>query len=187
MDIISLKTAKVKNLPKYFTGKPCKRGHISLRYTKDRRCIACRTEYKSKFWKENKKRLSEDNRKYRNENKEKENKRTRDYYHNNIDKFTQYRKKNREKINEYLKQHYRKNKKKYVAKTAKRKATKLKATVLWANLEAIDNIYRNCPVGYHVDHIVPLQGKNVCGLHVENNLQYLKASLNKSKGNRFNE
>lgn len=55
----------------------------------------------------------------------------------------------------------------------------------WANIQAIKDIYMNRPKGYHVDHIIPLQGNNVCGLHVETNLQYLPASENISKGNKF--
>jgi hypothetical protein len=60
-----------------------------------------------------------------------------------------------------------------------------KATPKWVNKIEIQNIYGNCPKGYHVDHIVPLKGKFVCGLHVENNLQYLPAIENIAKGNRF--
>jgi 5-methylcytosine-specific restriction endonuclease McrA len=52
-------------------------------------------------------------------------------------------------------------------------------------LNKIKEIYLKCPVGYHVDHIIPLQGEKVCGLHVEWNLQYLTPSANHSKSNKL--
>jgi hypothetical protein len=67
---------------------------------------------------------------------------------------------------------------------AKYRATKMKATPKWVDLKSIETFYKNRPVGYHVDHIVPLQGKNVSGLHVVWNLQYLTISENCSKGNK---
>jgi hypothetical protein len=55
----------------------------------------------------------------------------------------------------------------------------------WANMNRIMEIYENRPDGCHVDHIIPLRGKYVWGLHVENNLQYLTASENMRKHNTF--
>ena len=62
-----------------------------------------------------------------------------------------------------------------------------RATPLWANMKEIISFYKNCPEGYHVDHIIPLNGKAVSGLHVINNLQYLKASENLKKGSKFKQ
>jgi 5-methylcytosine-specific restriction endonuclease McrA len=71
------------------------------------------------------------------------------------------------------------------AQVAARKARKLRATPLWADIREIERFYQDCPPGMQVDHIVPLQGKTVCGLHVEYNLQYLTRSENAAKGNRI--
>jgi hypothetical protein len=69
--------------------------------------------------------------------------------------------------------------------TVKRRSYIKRATPSWANLEKIKEIYMNCPKGFHVDHVVPLRGKIVSGLHVESNLQYLIAIENVKKGNRY--
>ena len=62
-----------------------------------------------------------------------------------------------------------------------------KAMPVWADRQAIRHIYQNRPKGMHVDHIVPLRGEMVCGLHVENNLQYLPSEINMKKSNSFND
>ena len=70
-------------------------------------------------------------------------------------------------------------------KVAKRRASELLRTPTWSEQELIRKFYMNVPKGYHVDHIIPLQGETVSGLHVRDNLQYLTASENCSKKNKF--
>ena len=96
-----------------------------------------------------------------------------------------YRNKNTLIIRVYMTYYYTNNKSDFIARNAKRRATKLNATPKWADLEAIKEIYKNCPPGYHVDHIIPLQGDLVCGLHVHKNLKPIPAAENLAKGNKF--
>jgi len=65
----------------------------------------------------------------------------------------------------------------------KHMVAKRKQMPAWADEQKIKDIYANRPDGYHVDHIIPLQGELVSGLHVENNLQYLTPKENFSKHN----
>jgi hypothetical protein len=75
--------------------------------------------------------------------------------------------------------------------TAKRRATLLNQTPQWADLEKIKQFYieaarltKETGIRHEVDHIFPLQGKNVNGLHVHYNLQILTRSKNRSKQNK---
>ena len=81
------------------------------------------------------------------------------------------------------------------ANKAKRKAAKKQRTPKWLtdiDFERIENQYKLAEIltklhnePWHVDHIIPLQGKLVSGLHVPSNLQVLKGSENCSKQNNF--
>jgi 5-methylcytosine-specific restriction endonuclease McrA len=64
-------------------------------------------------------------------------------------------------------------------------ARKKLAMPSWAGLKEIEAFYRACPEGHQVDHIIPLRGKTVSGLHVAANLQYLSGVENNKKGNRY--
>jgi hypothetical protein len=148
----------------------------------------------------NKERIKEVTKKYLLNNKDHIKKVKKKYYLKKLDKMLSYSKKyyldNKEKKikfgklwrlknKDYQKIQRLKNPSLAIFYCAKRNAAKLKATPRFANLEKIKEIYKNCPKGYTVDHIVPLQGKVVCGLHVEWNLQYLTPSENSSKSNKL--
>lgn len=80
--------------------------------------------------------------------------------------------------------------------SAKRAARKL-AAPSWLtdrHLGEIDSVYAEAArlseetgIAHQVDHIVPIKGKNVCGLHVPWNLQILTQSENAKKGNRYDD
>lgn len=76
------------------------------------------------------------------------------------------------------------------AKAANR-ADRIMRVPAWSNREKIKAYYNVCSffneingyAKYHVDHIIPLNGKRVSGLHVHNNLQVILAKDNLRKGN----
>ena len=99
---------------------------------------------------------------------------------------------NSEKFKSYANTYKRANKGMVNANTAKRHAAKMRAIPQWANKFFIDEIYvlsalRTKVMGFqwHVDHIVPLQSKIVCGLHTEANLRVIPWIENVKKHNRY--
>lgn len=106
------------------------------------------------------------------------------------DKVKEYRR-NYKKTPEYKaydsdrrRRNYEKDPGKFKAMVALRRARVKRATPSWVRLEDLLEVYRACPPGLEVDHIVPLKGDNVCGLHVPWNLQYLTKEANCRKKNR---
>lgn len=71
---------------------------------------------------------------------------------------------------------------------AYRRSLQLQACPPWADRNKIKAIYkdaqnrRKAGENVHVDHIIPLRGKNVCGLHIAENLQIISATENLKKG-----
>lgn len=181
MQTTTRKEAKDSGLTVYYTGKPCRRGHLSERRTSNWACIECDNLMSRNFRKKNPELVKEYKRKWR---------------HNNLSRCNENIKKwnreNKERRNEIRRKWDKENPTAVLAKTRKYQADKINATPKWADMNKIREIYREAGrltrvTGreFHVDHIIPLRGENVCGLHVENNLRIVLASWNLKKGNRI--
>ena len=85
-----------------------------------------------------------------------------------------------------------KNKVRYYSAVAQNSRRLRSATPSWADKAAMRDFYERVKlcaaltgIDLTVDHIVPIKGDGVCGLHVPHNLQILKADDNRRKGARY--
>jgi hypothetical protein len=160
--------------------------------------IAKEREKVNRYKEENKEALAQKQFEKYHADPEKYRARTRKWVKENREKHLAQRKAWRQKNIEAERERSRlwvlRNPHKNAADSAKQRAAKLRATPAWADKNELLVFYtlardaeKMVPgdVKFHVDHIVPLRGKHVCGLHVPWNLQILEQSENCSKGNKF--
>ncbi len=96
-----------------------------------------------------------------------------------------YKVENRERDREYLSKYAKKNRYKFAKYNSDRRVLQSNATIYPELSEEMFEIYKKCPKGHEVDHIIPLNHPLVCGLHVPWNLQYLTISENRKKSNKL--
>lgn len=146
----------------YITGRPCKRGHLAPRLISNSTCIECA---------------------YAHRRAHPEYDRT----HDTIRRGTEHRRKQKREA-ESLRRQLPEVKAGRRAERMKRIADLKQRTPSWADHEKIKAFYRiaaafsDLHVPHHVDHIFPLNGEMVSGLHVEDNLQVITAIDNMRKG-----
>lgn len=151
----------------YFTGEPCRFGHVEPRCTSNKRCRKCLYESTRRFFEANPGYQAAAFQRWRALNVERDRQAS-----------TAWQQANRAKV---------------IAAIARREAGIDLRTPRWADADAIRAVYelaqrlsKETGIAHHVDHVIPLHGRLVSGLHVAENLRAIPAIENKRKSNLFN-
>jgi len=156
-----------------------------------------RREYNERYVSKNPDKRKQSLDAYNNKAETKE--RVAQWHKDNADRVTASRKKwyekNKELVFQKAREFAKQNPEWKAAHCAKRRSRKLRALPPWISAEQLAEIevfykaakakFKETGIPHHVDHIVPLQGKRVSGLHVPWNLQVISASENSKKSNHY--
>ncbi len=184
----------------YNVGIPCRKGHTTGRYKVSRKCVQCAKDAASAWNKANPDKFRASSKRYRERHPDKVAAQYRNWRINNPDavkkKNENWQSANWDKFLAISSEWKKRNRGHVNAKCAARRRAREQRTPTWlteqdfadmAKIYALaDELSRAYGYSWHVDHMIPLHGKLVSGLHVPANLQIIPGSVNMSKGNRFN-
>lgn len=170
--LISRAEARAAGLARYFTGKPCARGHVCERTVRKAECVECRAAQAARHYQRHHDQVRERQSAYAQENRAKVNAMSRDWYHS----CSQAKAVRREQVRA-------------------RRAAKAHAVPGWfGELDAFvvaeaDHLAQQRAERFgfewHVDHMIPIRAKRASGLHCAANLQVIPAHINTRKNNRM--
>jgi len=181
---------ETKELELFSKASSCKDGHRNY-------CKTCHNKYKRDWYKDNQSQHYQKCRLWVQNNPDKVDKYKSAYRDKSTSKAKakQYREYNREKLTQNKLQWSISNRGKSNAIKKRYKLAKQNRTPKWLTIDdlwLIEEVYdiaakrsRMTGIQWHVDHIYPLQGRTVSGLHVPDNLQVITAKENFKKGNRY--
>ena len=204
MEVISRKEAKAAGMKSYFTGAPCNLGGVAVRTVVDKKC-QCDAHLQARALNaHNRYMLNRDYRRSKQRSYYLENQGacadySKKHYLANRDKYirqsVEWQQNNREQYRERCRNWARRNPHRTAVHVRNRQARKANATPSWFS-EFDDLVIREAyelaekrgevtGFPWEVDHIIPIAGENVCGLHVAGNIQVIPRFLNRRKSNRF--
>lgn len=180
---------------RYFTGKACPYGHVCERFKSTRACVECADARKKAWSAAHPEKVNEQKRAWVAANpavaralKAASQKRNRVSANARQQRWLAA---NREQSNAASAAWAQANPGKCTARSARRRAAQLQSTPAWADHDLmaayyeLARCYRDAGIEVEVDHVVPLQGEVVCGLHVHDNLQIIPTAMNRAKSNGF--
>lgn len=181
LHIISKADARALGLSTYFNGVRCKHGHAAQRRICSSQCVVCQIGYDRARWEATGHERRAVNLERHHSKKEERNAQKRAYWaeHREIMavRSKEWRNENTGRI-------------RHLNNLRKQKIRQ--ATPPWVDLAAIRAVYSEAArlsaktgTKHHVDHIVPLAGELVCGLHVPWNLEPLPWVENLKKSRKF--
>jgi hypothetical protein len=191
--------AKLLGLKTYNTGKPCKRGHFADRYATGAKCIECALVQSVEWRTANPEKYLASVQKWIDNNRELHGTRVRRWQDANKDKVRADAKAwvtaNPEKVKAKALRHIKKHPDAYTARSVASVARRAKRVPQWLTSDdkwMMRQAYNLAKLRtqlfgfvWEVDHIIPLRGKLVSGLHVPTNLQVIPKTDNRSKRNHY--